>query len=136
MSRITMRSVIIWGTTTSCCFPATRKPDEAGLCNVPKGWAGLLYHQELAQPGGKVSEILWLEVDRTCARPTMLPANAQASPNIDCAVDRESHEGLGNNQRPSIPSNGALDQYFGSSRVRVGAFLTKTGKKDPWIAAF
>jgi hypothetical protein len=26
--------------------------------------------------------------------------------------------------------------FLGSSGIRVGAFLTKTGKKDPWIAAF
>jgi hypothetical protein len=32
--------------------------------------------------------ILWLEVDCTCARPTMRLANAQVSPNIACAVDR------------------------------------------------
>jgi hypothetical protein len=30
----------------------------------------------------------------------------------------------------------AIALFSGSSRVRVGAFLTKTGKKDPWIAAF
>ena len=40
MLRITMRSVIIRGRTTSCCFLVTRKCDEAGLCNVAKGWAG------------------------------------------------------------------------------------------------
>jgi hypothetical protein len=32
--------------------------------------------------------ILWLEVGCTCARPTMLLANAQVSPNIACAVDQ------------------------------------------------
>jgi hypothetical protein len=48
--RITMRSVIIRGRTTSCCFLVTRKRDAAGLCNVAKGWDGLLhyYHQEAA----------------------------------------------------------------------------------------
>jgi hypothetical protein len=35
-----MRGVIINGRTTSCCFLVTRKRDEAGLCNVAKGWAG------------------------------------------------------------------------------------------------
>jgi hypothetical protein len=39
MLRITIRSVIIRGTTTSSCFLVTRKRDEAGLCNVAKGWA-------------------------------------------------------------------------------------------------
>jgi hypothetical protein len=46
----------------------------------------------------------------------MPPANAQVSPNIACAVDRQSHEGLGNNQRASIPSIGASDQYFDHTR--------------------
>jgi hypothetical protein len=32
MLRITMRSVIIRGRATSCCFLVTRKRDEAGLC--------------------------------------------------------------------------------------------------------
>jgi hypothetical protein len=45
--RITMRSVIIRGRTTSCCFLVTRKRDEAGLCNVAKGWAGCCYHKKL-----------------------------------------------------------------------------------------
>jgi hypothetical protein len=31
---------------------------------------------------------------------------------------------------------GIAPETLVSSRVRVGAFLTKTGKKDPWIAAF
>jgi hypothetical protein len=31
---------LIRGRTTSCCFLVTRRRDEAGLCNVAKGWAG------------------------------------------------------------------------------------------------
>ena len=104
MLRITMRSVIIRGRTTSCCFLVTRKRDEAGLCKVAKGWAGFCIiiikkPRNLVQ----VSDDPVAEVDCTWARPTMLLANAQVSPNIACAVDRQSHEGLGNNQRASIP---------------------------------
>jgi hypothetical protein len=33
----------------------------------------------------------------------MLLANAQVSPNIACAVDRQGHEGLGNNFLESEP---------------------------------
>jgi hypothetical protein len=40
MLRITTGNVIIRGRTTFCCFLVTRKRDEAGLCNVAKGWAG------------------------------------------------------------------------------------------------
>jgi hypothetical protein len=47
--------------------------------------------------------ILWLEANCICAKITVLLANAQVSPNIACAVDRKSHERLGNNQRASIP---------------------------------
>jgi hypothetical protein len=74
----------------SCCFLVTRKRDEAGLCNVAKGWAGcritiIKKPRNLAE---KSRMILWLEVDCTCARPPMLLANAQVSPNVACAVDR------------------------------------------------
>jgi hypothetical protein len=64
----------------------TRKRDEAGLCNVAKGWAGFCIMPR--NPAEKSRMILWLKVDCTCARPTMLLANAQVSPNIACAVDR------------------------------------------------
>jgi hypothetical protein len=93
------------GRTMSCCFLVTRKRDEAGLCNVAKGWAGfcIIIIKKPRSLAEKSRMILWLEVDCTCARPTMPLANAQVSPNIACAVDRQSHEGLGNNQRASIP---------------------------------
>ena len=38
MLRITIRSVIIRGRTTSYCFLVTQKRDEAGLCNVGGEW--------------------------------------------------------------------------------------------------
>ena len=92
------------GRTTSCCFLVTRKPDEAGLCNVAKGWAGfcIIIIKKPRNLAEKSRMILWLEVDCTCARTT---AGKQVSPNIACAVDRQSHEGLGNNQRASISRN-------------------------------
>jgi hypothetical protein len=40
MLHIAMRSVIIRGRITFCCFLVTRKRDEAGLCSVAEGWAG------------------------------------------------------------------------------------------------
>jgi hypothetical protein len=90
MLRITMRSVIIRGRTTSCCFLVTRKRDEASLCNVAKGLAGccIIIIKKPRNLAEKSRMILWLEVDRTCARTTMLLANAQVSPNIACVVDR------------------------------------------------
>jgi hypothetical protein len=74
----------------SCCFLVTRKRDEAGLCNVAKGWAGccIIIIKKPRNLAEKSRMILWLEVDCTCAGPTMLLANAQVSPNIACAVDR------------------------------------------------
>jgi hypothetical protein len=90
MLRITMRSVIIRGRTTSCCFLVIRKRDEAGLCNVAKAWAGccIIIIKKPRNLAEKSRMILWLEVDRTCARTTMPLPNAQVSPNIACAVDR------------------------------------------------
>jgi hypothetical protein len=90
MLRITMRSVIIRAMTTSCCFLVPRKRDEAGLCNVAKGWAGfcIIIIKKPRNLAGKSRTILWLEIDCTCARTTLLLANAQVSPNIACAVDR------------------------------------------------
>jgi hypothetical protein len=90
MLRITMRSVIIRGRRTSCCFLVIRKRDEAGLCNVAKGWAGfcIIIIKRQRNLAEKSRMILWLKVDCTCARPTMLLANAQVSPNVACAVDR------------------------------------------------
>jgi hypothetical protein len=87
MLRITMRSVIIKGRTTSCCFLVTRKRDEAVRCNVAKGWAGccVIIIKKPRNLAEKSRMILWLKVDCTCAR---LLANAQVSPNIACAVDR------------------------------------------------
>ena len=91
MLRITMRSVIIRGRTTSCCFLVTRKRDEAGLCNVAKGWAGccIIIIKKPRNLAEKSRMILWLEVDCTCARPTMLLANAQ--PFVALPVDRASN---------------------------------------------
>jgi hypothetical protein len=84
----------------------TRKRDEAGLCNVAKGWAGccviiIKKPRNLAEKSRMI--LLSLGVDCTCARTTMLLANARASPNIACAGGRQSQERLGNNQRASIP---------------------------------
>jgi hypothetical protein len=78
------------GKTTSCCFLVIRKRDEAGLCNVAKGWAGccIIITKRPRNLAEKSRMILWLEVDCTCARPTMLLANAQVSPSIAWAVDR------------------------------------------------
>jgi hypothetical protein len=88
MLRITMRSVIIRGRTTSCCFLVTPKRDKAGPCNVAKGWAGCCIIIIKRPRAEKSRMILWLEVDCTWAATTMLLANAQVSPNIACAVDR------------------------------------------------
>ena len=90
MLRITMRSVIIRGRTTSCCFLVTRKRDEAGLCNAAKGWAGccIIIIKKRRNLAEKSRMILWLEVDCMCARTTVLLANTQVSPHIACAVDR------------------------------------------------
>jgi hypothetical protein len=94
-------------------FPRDTQMRRGGPMQGRERLGGLLYyyHQEAAYPGGRVSDD---EVDCTCARTTMLLANAQVSPNITRAVDRQSHEGLGNNQSASIPWIGALepDQYF------------------------
>jgi hypothetical protein len=62
--------------------------------------------------------ILWLKVDCTCARPTMLLANAQVSPNIACAVATKGWATINTLQFPSI---GALDQYFDHTRRGRGA---------------
>jgi hypothetical protein len=76
--------------TTSCCFLVTRKRDDAGLCSVAKGWAGccIIITKKPRNLAEKSRMIHWLEVDCTCARPTMPLANTQVSPNIVCAVDR------------------------------------------------
>jgi hypothetical protein len=68
--RSTMRSVIIRGRATSCCFVVTRKRDEASLCNVAKGWAGLcvIIVKKPRNLAEKSRMILWLKVDCTCAR--------------------------------------------------------------------
>jgi hypothetical protein len=65
-----MRSVIIRGRPTSCCFLVTRKRDEAGLCNVAKGWAGccIIIIKKPRNLAEQSRIILWLEVDCTCAR--------------------------------------------------------------------
>jgi hypothetical protein len=70
MLRITMRSVIIRGRTTSCYFLVTRKRDAAGLCNVAKGWAGfcIIIIKKPRNLAENSRMILWLEVDCTCAR--------------------------------------------------------------------
>jgi hypothetical protein len=78
MLRITMRSVVIKGRTTSCYFLVTRKRDDAVLCNVAKGWAGccniiIKKPRNLAE---KSWMILWLE------------GKDNYAPNIACAVDR------------------------------------------------
>ena len=90
MLRITMRSVIIRGRTTSCCFLVTRKRDAAGLCNVAKGWAGccIIIIKKPRNLAEKSRMILWLEANCICAKTTVLLANAQVPPNIACAVDR------------------------------------------------
>jgi hypothetical protein len=93
MLRITMRSVIISGRTTSCCFLVTRKRDGAGLCNVTKGWAGcciiiIKKPRNLAEKSRMI-----LEVDCTCARTTILQANAQVSSNIACASTGKATKG-------------------------------------------
>jgi hypothetical protein len=89
MLRITMRSVIIRGRTTSCCFLVTRKRDEAGLCNAAKGWAGccIIIIKKPRNLAGKSRMILWLKVDCTCARPTMLLANAPGATEHCLRVD-------------------------------------------------
>jgi hypothetical protein len=68
----------------------TRKRDEAGLCNVAKGWAGFctIIIKKPRNLTEKSWMIPWLQVDCMCARTTMLLANAQVSPNMACAVDR------------------------------------------------
>jgi hypothetical protein len=65
----------------------TRKRDEAGLCNVAKGWAGccIIIIKKPRNLAEKSRMILWLEIDCTCARTTMLLANAEASRNMACA---------------------------------------------------
>jgi hypothetical protein len=90
MLRITMRSVIIRGRTTSCCFLVIRKRDEVGLCNVAKGWAGccVIIIKKPRSLAEKSRMILWLEANCICAKTTVLLVNAQVSPNIACAVDR------------------------------------------------
>jgi hypothetical protein len=67
-----------------------RRRDEAGLCNVAKGWAGycIIIIKKPRNLAEKSRMILWLEVDRICARTTMPLANAQVPPNITCAVER------------------------------------------------
>ena len=71
-------------------FPRDTQTLRAGLCNVAKGWAGccIIIIKKPRNLAEKSRMILWLEVDCTCARTTMLLANAQVSPNIACAVDR------------------------------------------------
>jgi hypothetical protein len=61
-----------------------------GLCNVAKGWAGccIIIIKRPRNLAEKSRMIPWLKVDCTCARRTMLLANAQVPPNIACAVDR------------------------------------------------
>jgi hypothetical protein len=70
--RIIMRSVIIRGRTTSCCFLVTRKRDEAALCNVAKGLAGccIIIIKKPRNQAEKSRMMLWLEVGCNCARTT------------------------------------------------------------------
>jgi hypothetical protein len=55
-----------------------------------KGWTGccIIIIKKPRNLAEKSRMILWLEVDRTCARTIMLLANAQVSRNIVCAVDK------------------------------------------------
>jgi hypothetical protein len=74
-------------------FPRDTQTRRGGPVQCHERLSGLLHYsiilikrpRNLAE---KSRMILWLEVDCTCARPTMLLANAQVSPNIACAVDR------------------------------------------------
>jgi hypothetical protein len=61
----------------SCCFPVTRKRDEAGLCNVAQGWAGccIIIIKKPRNLAEKSRMSLRAEVHCTCARTTMLLAN-------------------------------------------------------------
>jgi hypothetical protein len=66
----------------------TRKRDEAGLCNVAKGWAGccVIIIKKPRNLAEKSRMILWLEVD-ACVQ-GQLAGKRPGVPNIACAVDR------------------------------------------------
>jgi hypothetical protein len=73
----------------SCCFLARRKRDEAGLCNVAKGWAGcciiiIKKPRNLAEK----SRMIPVAGGRLHLCKDMLLANARVSANIACAVGR------------------------------------------------
>jgi putative transposase len=72
-------------------FPRDTRTRRGGPAQCRERLGGLLHYYPSRKPRDLAEKswmILWLKVDCACARPTMLLAIVQVSPNIACAVDR------------------------------------------------
>jgi hypothetical protein len=88
----------------NCYFLGTGTSIVSGASNAASDWTGscVIIIKRPRNLAEQSRIILWLEVD-CCAGNDYAAGKRQVSPNIACAVDRQSHERLGNNQRASIP---------------------------------
>jgi hypothetical protein len=86
-------------------FLVTRKRDEAGLCNVAKGWAGccIIIIKKPSNLAEKSRMILWLEVDPAQGQLCWWQTSRCHRTLLSRSTGK-ANEGLGNNQRASIPS--------------------------------